>query len=60
MTNLEWMAKMPREEAIKFLLEFCPLQLPNKTCEGCVYENDFPGYCYHISLGLNAYREWHG
>lgn len=48
MTNLEWLAKMPKEEASKFLREFCPLKFPNNTCKDCIYNNDSLEYCYYI------------
>jgi len=46
MTNLEWLAKMPREEAEVVLQGFCPYVKSCGSCDECESFNGFQHGCY--------------
>jgi hypothetical protein len=57
MTNLEWLAKMPKEEAGKFLDGLCPLRFPSNACMDCPYDN-YPENCRYICMGVASLSNW--
>lgn len=57
MTNLEWLAKMPKNEADKFLDGLCPLRFPSNSCMDCPYD-DYPENCRYIGMGVASLSNW--
>lgn len=57
MTNLAWLAKMPRDEALKILLNYCPYHRRDGSCpKDCAQWN--AGICGVVRKATINYSFW--
>ncbi len=57
MTNLEWLAKMPREEASETMRANCPFQENGSCTSKCPsYENGT--FCHDADYMQNKFVDW--
>lgn len=58
MTNLEYLAKLPKDDAWRVLDEYCPYNAPDGSCaDGCPHFHD-GGTCIAIALALGEFATW--
>lgn len=57
MTNLEYLAKLPKDDAWRVLDEYCPHHDEGGHCpEDCPHDSS--GTCIAIALALQEFAEW--
>lgn len=57
MTNLEWLARMPKDEALKILLNYCPHHGHDGKCPGdCTQWH--AGICGVVRKATISYSFW--